>query len=311
MPSVLHEAIVSLFTERPQLAAELLEGSGQLALPVHDAISGGKVNLAQETTAAYDADEMTLLMLAGQVQMALIIEVQLHIDSGKQFSWPGYAASARFKRRCPSVVLVITPYSNVAQWARQTIDLGGGNTFTPTVFGPEEIPAINNLEWAQDNPEMAILSVIAHGRGPHAEAVAPAAALALQSLDSDKITLYTDLVLARLNAAGKEAFSHMFRDIDLSTYEWQSEEFRTLIAESRAKAMAEGEVKGEARGRLWGEVQGQLKAKRDDLTKLMTLKFGDVSESHRAHIEAADIDTLDRALERLLTAQTPAEVLSI
>lgn len=127
MPSVLHEVMVSLFTEHPRLAPELWLAAGEPQLPDYDSITSAKLNLSQETTAAYDADEVVMLNAEGRHRFALIVEVQLNLDEDKQFSWPGYVTSARFKKRCDAAVLVITPAAHVARWARRPIHLGAGN----------------------------------------------------------------------------------------------------------------------------------------------------------------------------------------
>ncbi|MFN3201603.1 MAG: hypothetical protein ACE366_24585 [Bradymonadia bacterium] len=96
MPGLLHEFIVSLFTDRPSLAVDLYAAADASNLPAYDEVSGGKQSLSQATTAAYDADEVVVLNHGGVPQLALIVEVQLRADEGKRFSWPGYAVSARF-----------------------------------------------------------------------------------------------------------------------------------------------------------------------------------------------------------------------
>ena len=305
MPSVLHEVIVSLFTDRPQLATELWAAARlNPPLPLHDGIERGKVNLSQETTAAYEADEMAVLTVGATPQLVLIIEVQLKIDEGKTFSWPGYVTGARTRRRCEAVVMVITPRPAVARWARRPVHLGGGNWFTPTVIGPESIPLITSDALAAGNPELALLSVIAHGRGPHAEALAEAATGGLDGLDPARHKLYTDMVLSHLARRAQEAFFDM---LDIKNYEWQSDWVKHFIAEGRAKGVAEGRAKGVAEG----ETQGARAKAQETLKKQLRLKFRELSAEHEAFIDAADLDALDEALLRVLTEDNAAAVLGL
>ncbi|MFN3200503.1 MAG: hypothetical protein ACE366_19040 [Bradymonadia bacterium] len=292
MPGVLHEIIVSLFTTRPQLAVELWHASGQPPLPKYDGLQGGKLNLAQATTAAYDADEATTLTLDGEPQMALIVEVQLDTDDDKLFSWPSYVASARFKKRCEAAVLVIALTDRVARWARQPIHMGGGNMFHPIVIGPEQTPIVTDPELAVHNPELMLLSTIVHGKGAHGSEIAGAAAAVVRTLDEDKYDLYTDMVLARLSRIAKEVFSHMLRNLKIT--EPFSEEYKQAFEAAKLQAAREAE----------------LRKARETLKKLMRLKFQSLSADHEAFIDAAELTTLDRALERILVAETPGAVLS-
>jgi hypothetical protein len=57
-----------------------------------------------------------------------------------------------------------------------------------------------------------------------------------------------------------------------------------------------------------GREQGRTEGQRAALTKLLTLKFGALDRAITARIEAASPPELDRALDRLLGAETPAAV---
>ena len=86
----------------------------------------------------------------------------------------------------------------------------------------------------------------------------------------------------------------------------------TIAEQLRQEGRIEGEAKGEARGIAKGEARGiakgEAKGRRDTLTKLLTLKFGGISEQDRARIESASAEDLDRYTERVLTADTIAAV---
>jgi hypothetical protein len=64
-------------------------------------------------------------------------------------------------------LLVLTLSRGTARWARQPIDIGHpGFELRPLVIGPDEVPTILNPDKAQADPELAVLSAMAHGRGP-------------------------------------------------------------------------------------------------------------------------------------------------
>ncbi len=63
-------------------------------------------------------------------------------------------------------------------------------------------------------------------------------------------------------------------------------------------------AEGEAKGRAEGEVKGRVKAKVDILHRLLTLKFGALTEATAQRIASASEAELDRWIERLLAAAT-------
>jgi len=58
---------------------------------------------------------------------------------------------------------------SVARWAARRIELGGVHYFAPDVLGPSRVPEIDDEAQARANPELAVLSAMAHGRDQHAE----------------------------------------------------------------------------------------------------------------------------------------------
>ncbi|MBA2542285.1 MAG: hypothetical protein H0V17_21770 [Deltaproteobacteria bacterium] len=93
-----------------------------------------------------------------------IVEAQLQPDERKRFTWPLYAISARARYECPFVVVIVTPDSATARWAGQPFDLGGGMHYQVHVIGPDGIPVVTALDHAIREPQLAVLSVMAHGR---------------------------------------------------------------------------------------------------------------------------------------------------
>jgi hypothetical protein len=124
---------------------------------------------------AEDRADLVVLLVDGKPVLGIVVEVQLSPDPRKRFTWPVYVA-ARLK--CPACVLVVTPTEDVARWCRQPIDMGPGSALSPPVIGPASVPVIDNVAAAERDPELAVLSVIAHGDEAHAEVLGRAALLA-------------------------------------------------------------------------------------------------------------------------------------
>jgi len=193
MPSLLHEALVTLFRNRPMLAPELLRDALHHQLPSFDDVEIHEANLSQITPTEYHADLVVLLKSEVPV-FGTIVEVQLSTAPDKRFSWPLYASALRAKLRCPTCVLVVTPDARVARWAAQPIDTGQpASPFIPLVVGPDLVPRVSDLALARQAPKLAVLSAQAHGAGQHALEIAWAAVQAALGLDDKRSVLYFDL----------------------------------------------------------------------------------------------------------------------
>jgi hypothetical protein len=94
----------------------------------------------------------------------------------------------------------------------------------------------------------------------------------------------------------KEEASTMPVDLDIR----DNELFKWGEEEGIAKGEARGEAIGEARGRAIGEATGEAKL----LTKLLVKRFGPLPESIRTKIASADINALDRWVDRFADAES-------
>ncbi len=283
MPSRLHEGLLRLFQNRPALAAELAREALQAKLPLFTEARIDSSNLSNIRPTEYRADLVILLLQDRPVQ-AIIVEVQLSKDRDKEYAWPAYVCTLRSRTRCPVCLLVMTVQESVARWARQPIDLGGDNRFTPWVLGPSGVPEIIDEATASRDPELAVLSAVAHGSDVNtkkAVQIASAAQLALLGLDTERSTLYSDMLFAALSEAARRELKAM----NLPKYEYQTEFAK----------------------RYYG--QGLTEGRAELILKLLARRFGQLPEAARNAVHHADIEELDRMGERLLTAASLDEVL--
>ena len=241
MPSLSHEALLLLFRNRPELAPELLRDALHIALPAYSEVRIESAELTDVSPAEYRAD-MVVLLVDGKAVLGIVVEVQLQEDPRKRFTWPVYVAGLRARLRCPACVLVVTASESMADWCRRPIELGPGGAVTPLVIGPASVPVVDDVTLAERDPELAVLSVMAHGQDPNAEMLGRAALLATLQLSDERQVLYSDLVFAALSEAARTALEDLMAG---STYEFQSE----FAKKHQAKGRAEGEAKGEAKGR--------------------------------------------------------------
>lgn len=279
MPSQLHEALLLLFRNRPTLAPELLRDALNVPLPIYTEARIDSADLTEVQPAEYRAD-LVVLLLDGVPVLGIVVEAQLSADERKRFVWPAYVVGLRARLKCPVYLLVVTVDEVVARWAAQPIELGIGSRLTPLVLRPSGVPAITDLDQACADPELAVLSAMAHGQDADIDQslqIAMAAQMASVGLDADRSRLYYDLVLSSLSEAARRALQSM----DPLKYEYQSDFAKRYVAKGRA----------------------------DLIARQLTLRFGPLTEEVQAQLSEASIAELDAIGERLLSASTLREAL--
>lgn len=213
---------------------------------------------------------------------AVVVEVQLGRDGDKRWSWPVYLATLRARLRCPVVLLVVCVDEAIAGWAATPIELGPGARVSPVVLGPDRVPRITDAATAAAVPELAVLSAMSHGGRPDRLAVLDALLGALQAVDEQRATLYSDVVLAVLPVAAQRYLEALMTS---RTHDYQTEFVRRYVLQGRA----EGEAKGEAKAIL----------------AVLEARGVDVPDHARARIsECTDLQQLDTWIRRAATARS-------
>jgi hypothetical protein len=238
VPSFLHEVLLQLFRNRPKLAPELLREALHLELPAYTEVRIESADFSQLAPTEYQADLVVLLLDDAPV-LGIVVEVQLAQKPRKRFTWPLYLAALRAKLECDTCVFVVAPTLEVARWAAEPIRLGFNSVTVPLVVGPGGIPVVTDPEQAIRAPELAVLSVMAHGQGDVATAVqvALAAAAGVNALPEEQVVLYSDMIVAALSEAARKAFLMLPQG-----YEFQSpigrESFQRGITQGITRGMA-------------------------------------------------------------------------
>jgi hypothetical protein len=295
MPSQLHESHILLFRNQPTLAADLICGALEVEVPYYKEARVFSADLTEVQPAEYRAD-LVIQLRDERPVYAIIVEVQLQTNERKRFAWPAYVANLRAKLKCPVCLLVVTTNEAVARWAAKPIEIGGLNRFAPCVLRPSRVPQVLNEADARANPELAVLSAMAHGQAQDAERaaqIAMAAQVAAFDLDFDRSRLYFDLVASSLSEAARQAL----RSMDARKYEYQSEFARRYVAQ--------GVEQGVARGLLQGEASGRAAL----VSRLLSVRFGPLDAETLHRLRHASIAELDAIGERLLRAETLREAL--
>ncbi len=279
MPSQEHDGLVRLVELRPELAAELLALAGVVA-PPHDAAALSTAQLTDLEPAEYRADAVVVLERGDPSEkvLGIVVETQLGRDGEKRWVWPAYAVSLRRRLKCPTCVLVIAPDASVAADARAPIALGpGGSVFQAIVVGPAEVPVVTEKADAREMPEVALLSVFAHGHGPDGARVGRAA-LAGAGMLGDQSLLYSELILRAVGEATRRMLEEEMTD--------RAFEYTTDFA-----------IKHQAKGRA------------EALLDLLDARGIVIAPEERARVLAcSDRDALTRWLRRAATASSAEAV---
>jgi hypothetical protein len=290
VPSYLHEVLIEMFRDRPALVADVLGGPMGMEVPGFDKAALSSGDLTDVQPKEYRADAVVTLTVADAVVMAVVVEVQLGVDRRKRWSWPVYLTTVHARLMCPVVLLVVCPDASVADWCAQPIAVGHpGFVLAPSVLGPRQMPAITDVELARRQPELAVLSAIAHGGRADPVPVFEALLAALDVVDRDHASLYTDLVLAALPAAGQALLEEL---MTTTPHRYQSDFARRYFGQGEAKGKAEGKATA--------------------VLMILDTRGIAVPEDRRAEITACtDLERLDRWINRAVTVTTIEDLFGV
>lgn len=279
---MLHEATLSLFRDRPALAAELL--TSLLATPVdaRETISVLSADLGQIAPTELRAD-----LVVRYDHVCVVVEVQLQPDPEKRTRWPLYVTSLHERLKCPVLLLVVAPRREVARWASKPIAVGGSFVLAPLVLGPDAIPRVSDHVTARSHLELAVLSTLVHAREADAQELASAAVRALLEIDDDRAGVYIDLILSAVSTLARR---HL-EAIMTQKYEYQSDFAKKYYGQGRAEGRAEGAAEGAA-------------AARKGLHNILKLRGFTLTNEQRARIEAARLADLERWIDGAVTTES-------
>jgi hypothetical protein len=289
-----HEGLLLLFRNRPTLAPELLQDALGFPLPPWSEARVESAELTEVVPTEYRAD-LVVLLLDGKPIFAIVVEVQLSRDEDKRKTWPLYLTSLRSRVACPTALLVVAPDAAVARWCAQPIELGHpGFVLHPLVAGPSAIPLLMDEQAARRDPELAVLSAMAHGQAEVGPAIARTVMAAVEGLEAERVRLYVDLALSSLNEAARHALEALMQR---GTYEYQSDFARKYVAQGREE------------GRQEGLREGRHEGERAALFEVLDARGLQVDDAARQQILACmDLEQLKVWLRKAVTAESVQEL---
>jgi hypothetical protein len=300
MASMLHDGLLLLFRNRPELAPELLRDALGLTLPAWTEARVESAELTEVVPTEYRAD-LVVLLLDGKPIFAIVVEVQLSRDEDKRKTWPLYLTSLRSRVSCPTALLVVTPDPAVARWCAQPIELGHpGFILRPLVMGPDSIPVVLDEQAVRNDPELAVLSAMAHGHEEVGASIAQTVMAALRDLDTERVRLYVDLAMSSLGEAARNALEALMQR---GTYEYQSEFARKYVAQGREEGLQQGREEGRQAGRYEGEQAALLEVldarglQVDAETRQRIMACEDLSQLKRWLRKAVSVESVSALFE--------------
>jgi hypothetical protein len=291
MVSLLHEGLLELIRDRPPFLGYLLSRVLDVEVPQFTEARTDDATLNQLLPAEFRADAVVMFS-AGAPVLGAIVEAQLKPDDDKLFAWPVYTVAARARHRCLFELVVVTPDRGTAKWAQREIKLGNGMVFRPHVIGPDRIPKVVDPSQAVQDPELSVLSAMAHGSGDVETAVqvAQAATAATMQLPDDRRVLYSALIDAALSDAARKVLQMM-------------PESRKFFSEIHRNFFEQGAEQGKA--------QGMIDAKAEMLLRFIEKRGWEIDEAQRLRIVGCvDRAMLDRWLDRVLSATSLDDLLT-
>ncbi|AFU01864.1 hypothetical protein AW168_17015 [Nocardia brasiliensis] len=305
MPSSEHEALIELLRRRPEFVTELLTDVIDTPLPEFDEARLDSGDLPDIQPTEYRADLVVTLTAATAPVLGIVIEVQLRHDRDKHWSWPVYLTTLRARLRCTVLLVVLCPNERASNRCRMPITVSPGFVLVPLVLSPANVPVVTDVHTAETNPDLAILSAIAHRGHPDHASILNTVAETMHLLPATGE--YIDLITSALPTGATRHFLEMLKMTKTGPY--MSDYFNKMHfkaeAEGRAKGEAEGRAKGEAEGRAKGEAEGKAEA----LLTVLGAKRLEVTPALEARvINCTDVDQLDTWIVRAAKYDSIEEV---
>ncbi|CAM5708553.1 hypothetical protein [Streptomyces aurantiogriseus] len=238
-----HEALHRIFQKDPALLTRTLQQVLHVPFPEPYDFAGMNVDLTEIEPIERRVDTL-LRAETREGSYLLVVESQGKPDDRKRGSWPYYLGYLREKYRCEPVLIVVTQSRATARWAAEPIHVGvparPSMTVWPFVLGPDNVPVIATEREAKQDPPLAALSAMTHGRGRQAPAILESLEAALRTIDRDSAAVLAQFVDSCL--ADPQA-RQMWRDMMTAMqYFWR----HPLAEEVREEGREEGRIEDRA-----------------------------------------------------------------
>lgn len=241
MPSPRHDSLNQLFRDRPELAAEILRDFHGVDLPAQVSARVESNDFNTRPSDDFTPDTVITIGPPQLPHLGTIVEIQQEKNESKRRQLTRYAAQLWLLLKRPVEVLIICPNHAAAEFFAEPVETTlPGYVFRANVLGPALIPVITDPTEAAAYPELAVLSVMAHGTD---WAVSRAFIGSLSSMEPEHALQYSEYCYAVAGPAVRRILEEL-----MSSTTWPV--YSPFAKEHFGKGMAEGEAKGEAKAIL-------------------------------------------------------------
>ena len=304
MPSPLHDTLNLLFRHRPQFAVEMLRDHLGVDVPDGLPVQVASNDLNDRPSIDLRPDVGITVGPRHSPLHAIVVEIQQKEEPDKLHALPRYAAALWLQLACPITVLMICPKARTAKWASAPIRTSlPGYTLACQVIGPDQIPAVTDPAEAAAHPELAALSVMAHGEHPP---VIEAFVAALRHLPDEHAPQYYEYAYRLATKAARYVMERVMETTTWPVYSpFARQHYGKGLEVGRAEGRAEGREEGREEGRRRGRAEGEARA----VLTVLEARGIAVSDSDRAFISACtDVGLLDEWVRRAATATSAADL---
>lgn len=293
-----------MFRVRPELAVEVLRELVGADVPLAGPVCVENNDFNDRPSKDFQPDTVITVGPPREPLHGIIIEVQQERSISKRGQLPRYAAALWLLLRCPVTVLCVCPDSDAAEWYAVPIptDLPG-YVFRAEVLGPGEIPAITDPDEAAARPEMAVMSVMAHGRR---RPVVEGFVRGLERMKTEHAPQYYEYAYSMAAPAVQRILGEIMAS---STWPVYSPFAREHFGRGKDEGLAEGRAEGRDEGLAEGRAEGRAKGEAEAVLRVLAARRIEVSEEARARISAcADLRQLEAWLDRASVATSVGEL---
>ncbi|SDK11846.1 hypothetical protein [Nonomuraea jiangxiensis] len=238
MPTSVHDALNALFRNRPTLAIELLDDAFEIDLPADTLVEVAPTDLKDIPVLDRDLDLFFSVGRRCEPSHGVIVEMQQALREEERQDWARRAAGVWLRLNRPVLLLVLAPDPQVAAWASQPIVTSlPGYVLHPLVVGPDQITIFSDPSEAADCLELAVLSVVAHGKDRE---VVETFLSALSKVDEDHGAQYHEYAYCLASADVRQVMEEIMSSATWPVY---SPFAREHFTNGRAAGLSEGKAR--------------------------------------------------------------------
>ncbi|WP_214408676.1 hypothetical protein [Sphaerisporangium fuscum] len=235
-----HEALHRIFQEHTELIPRVLQKVLNVPLPDPIKIEVMNVDLTDLQPVPRWVDTLAKIHLPDRAVITAV-ESQTKASEQKRRRWARYLSYLHDQHQCDVLLIVTCRDAATARWAREPHQVGLPEwptlTVRPLVLGPDNVPAITDVDQALEDIDFAVLSALVHAKSRNVDAILDVLSNALKEIDEEQASELMEFTEFGLGTGRAQQIWRMLMATKPHAY----------ISETRAKGRAEGRAEGEAK----------------------------------------------------------------